>query len=647
MMSRVVAIFVIISWIGLYALVQLPSVSTEEKHALIERFNFRQYAVPVDNRIPAGDRLPVNPALKHIEPWISTVGASIAALDLDLDGLENDLCITDPRTRSLYVAPAMAADQRFAPATLLVVNRDFSEASFPSGCRVGDFNEDGLADILAIFFGRSPIILMQKSDTDLPLEQRFVKQELVTGDVQDWYTSTATLADLDNDGHIDVILGNYFPDGNSVYNANSTHYPSFHNSLSNADNAGSNRIFLWKKSNSGLEPYVEFKEADSGMPEGDDERWTLAIGAADINRDGASDLYIANDFGPDGMYLNESTPGSLSFRRLTGKKGFSIPKSKVLGHDSFKGMGVDFGDVNRDGYYDIFVSNIAGEWKLEEGHFLWMNTGDRAAIEEGIAPFVEKSSSLGVAYSGWGWDTKFADFDNDGVLEALQATGFFRGEVNKWPELHQWSMNLDPLLSDPKTWPNMIGGDISGDEGNPFYVMSSEGHFEDISEELGVAGPWLSRGFAIADIDGDGDLDYAVGNQWEDHYLLLNETNNGNGFLSLSLLLPLDSNSGFTSSPRRPLAREGTPAIGAEVTVTGPKGEKFIGFVDGGNGHAGARSKSVHFGLGAVSENEEVSVQIRWRNRLGKLNNWEGKLPVGQHTILLGNQDQYAANTDF
>jgi hypothetical protein len=88
------------------------------------------------------------------------------------------------------------------------------------------------------------------------------------------------------------------------------------------------------------------------------------------------EIYIGNDFGPDRLLHNESTPGHLKFRLLEGKRHFTDPKSFVLGHDSFKGMGCDFGDLNQDGLLDIYVSNIADKFALAESHFLWQSTGD-------------------------------------------------------------------------------------------------------------------------------------------------------------------------------------------------------------------------------------------------------------------------------
>jgi hypothetical protein len=88
------------------------------------------------------------------------------------------------------------------------------------------------------------------------------------------------------------------------------------------------------------------------------------------------EIYIANDFGPDRLLLNRSTPGNPRFILVEGKRGLATPRSKVLGRDSFKGMGVDFGDVVEDGHPAIAVSNISSPYALLESHFLFVNTGD-------------------------------------------------------------------------------------------------------------------------------------------------------------------------------------------------------------------------------------------------------------------------------
>src|ERR1044071_1107033 len=128
-------------------------------------------------------------------------------------------------------------------------------------------------------------------------------------------------------------------------------------------------------------------------------------------------------------------------------------------------------------------------------------------MKQGIAPYYDAGEELGLSRSGWGWDARLADFNNDGVLEAVQATGFLRGETNRWPELHELAMGNDQLLSNPRSWPSFKpGDDISGRGHNPFFVRGSDGRYHDIASELGMADRRVSRGIAIADVDGDGRL---------------------------------------------------------------------------------------------------------------------------------------------
>lgn len=616
----------------LYQLSAKPALSSSERQHLTQRFEFDRFQIakPTDKAIKTV--MEVNPHLAHIAPWMSSVGAGIALFDLEGEGVEDDLCVTDPSSQTVFLQHTSRGTPNYSTEILLESGTHYNEASLPTGCRAGDFNEDGRADLLVTFFGRPPYLLIQKTSETSANESRFYLQDVVPPDENHWYTATATLADLDGDGHIDFVLGNYFQDNSDIYDATSERKPELHRSLSNARNGGKNRFFLWRSSTSSS---AEFVEVDTNLPEDEINQWTLGIGSADLNHDGLGDLYIANDFGPDAIYINTSKPGNLTFKRVDGNRGFTTLKSKALGHDSFKGMSIDFADINRDGQYDMFVSNIAAEWKLEESHFFWMSTGDQTSWENNVAPYTEESFSLGVSESGWGWDTKLADFDNDGQLEAIQATGFIRGKINRWPEMHQWATGLDNFIEDPSVWPYMIDGDINGYDTNPFYVMDKKGRFRDIAQDIGVAGPWVSRGFAVGDIDGDGDLDFAVANQWDNHYLFVNNSSPHNKSLSLQLLLPRDPNTKFKTSKGHTAANDAVIAIGSEVTITMADGSKRKSFVDGGNGHSGARGKFLHFGLGD-NQQTPVKAEITWRGFNGQLNRWSGKLESGKHTILLG-----------
>ena len=131
----------------------------------------------------------------------------------------------------------------------------------------------------------------------------------------------------------------------------------------------------------------------------------------------------------------------------------TTPSSKVLGRDSYKGMGVDFGDLNGDGLLDICVSNITLPFALEESNFAFVSTGELDLMGRGIAPYTDKSELLGLSRSGWSWDVRLGDFDNGGVPQVLQATGFIKGDTYRWPELQELAMGNDELLSNPSSWP--------------------------------------------------------------------------------------------------------------------------------------------------------------------------------------------------
>jgi hypothetical protein len=306
-------------------------------------------------------------------------------------------------------------------------------------------------------------------------------------------------------------------------------------------------------------------------------------------------------------------------------------------------MGVDFGDLNDDGLPDIYVSNITQEYGLEESHFVFLSTGHIELMKKGVGPYIDRSESLGLSRSGWGWEVRLADFNNDGVLEALQATGFLKGNVNRWPELHEVVMGNDQLLRNARSWPILRSGDdISGNGHNYFFVRGPDGRFHDIAVQLSLDQPLLTRGIATADVDGDGRLDYAVANQWETSYFYRNESNNPGAFLGIRLRLPVGDNVSQTRVCRQGPAATvlpSRPAIGAEARVFLPGRAPLVQQVDGGNGHSGKRSPDLQFGLGQLAGNKLVTVELRWRDAQGTLQRETIQLlPSSWYSILLGRE---------
>ena len=593
----------------LYLLARLPELSTSERSQLAAHFRFEKSVLP---EVPGPEQRwvrPVNPSLRRIASWISSVGAAVALNDLDGDGLPNDVCYVDVRTDQVIVAPVPGTPARYQPFALNPAPLRFDRDTMaPMGCLPGDMDEDGRMDILVYYWGRSPIAFLRRGAqmnaaafTPVEIDNRGER----------WFTNAATFADLDGDGHADLIVGNYFPDGSRILDAHATNQEHMQHSMSRAFNGGRKHLLRW------VGP-AQFREQTGVLSDEVSRGWTLAIGAADLDGDLLPEIYFANDFGPDRLLYNRSTPGHFRFELLHGERTLTVPRSKVLGNDSFKGMGVDFADLNGDGYPDIFVSNIAMTYALLESHFVFESTGHPELMKQGIAPYVDRSEPLGLSRSGWAWDAKLADFNNDGTFEALQAVGFVKGQVDRWPELQELAMGNDELLPDPRSWPRFQpGDDLCGNLHNPFFVKSASGRYYDVAVEMGLGESHVSRGIAIADVDGDGRLDYAVANQWEPSLFFHNSSPQPGQFLGLRLRLAPDR-----------------PAIGAAATVFLPDGRRMTAQVDGGNGHSGKRSQDIHFGLGSVPAQTPLRVTMRWRDVAGVHESTE-QLTPGWHTVRL------------
>jgi hypothetical protein len=631
-----------------YCLARYPCLSPGECHQLAANFRFdRLPLAEVANHPPYKFVRQVHPSLSRISAWISSLGASVAMADLDGDGLPNDLINIDPRTDLVTIAPVPGTGSRYAPFTLDPAPLPFDRTTMaPMGVLVGDFNEDGLADVLVYYWGRSPVIFLRKKTAGTEpgkpgaiAAADYAPVELSAAGER-WFSNGAIQADLDGDGHVDLVIGNYFQDGAHILDANAGGVEVMNEGLAKAMTGGRKHFFLWDGASSGENPTVHFREATNVVSPAVEHGWTLAMGAADLDGDQLPELYFAHDFGPDRLLHNESTPGHLKFTVLEGRRRFSDPKSCVLGHDSFKGMGCDFGDVNGDGLLDIYVSNIADRFALCESHFLWLSTGQLDDMKRGVAPYVQASEELGLSRSGWGWDCRLADFDNRGVLQAIQAVGFLRGKINRWPELQSLGTSNDKIVHDPRLWPSFKpGSDLSGHDLNPFFVRAKDGRYYDVGREVGFTEPMVTKAIALADVDGDGRLDFAFGNQWGPSYYYHNLSPGAGAFLGLHLLLPLADQADAPLRERTGhpgIDLRGRPAICAQAQLTLPDGHKLVGQVDGGSGHSGRRSPDIHLGLGKLDANIRLDVVLKWRDVHGQFQQTTLKLAPGWHTVLLG-----------
>jgi hypothetical protein len=629
---------------GFYVMSLEPKLPDDEAAALAARFRFQPAPFPEISGLSHKSVREVHPSLRHIAGMISFVGAAVALGDLDGDGLPNDLIHVDPRTDQVTVAPVPTADgepSRFAPFLLIPSPLEFDPAIMaPVGCLIGDFNEDGLSDILVYYWGRSPILFLRKDGGGSPARDQFASAELVAQPAR-WYTGAVTQADFDGDGHVDLIVGNYFPDDARVLDARGTGTEQMPDSISRAFNGGRKRLFLWQSAATGADPGVRYQIAEGALPGDVVTQWTFGFAAADLDGDLLPELYCVHDWGQDRLLHNRSQPGEPHFAVVAGQRSITTPRSKALGYDTFSGMGVDVGDLNGDGRPDLFVSNITANWGLHESNFAFMSTGQIERLREGVAPYRDESEDWGLSRGGWTWEARLGDFDNDGVLEAMQAAGYLKGTINRWPELQEAALGNDRLVRFPWVWSSMASGDyINGADRNPFFVRASSGRYFDIAERIGIPAGTISRGIATADVDGDGRLDFAVANQWGPSHFYRNMAPQPGAFLGLDLRLPIGDGSGESATVLRGRVQPAIPsrpAIGAHARIHLPDGRVLAAEVDGGTGHSGKRSPDLHFGLGEVDPAAELGVELDWRGSDGRVRSRRMDLTPGWHTVVLGN----------
>jgi enediyne biosynthesis protein E4 len=627
--------------VALWGVARQPSISAAELQKVASPYKFVEMPIAMPPGYhPTQTIRQVNPAYYHLRSWISSVGAGIALTDVTGHGRDDGMCIVDPRTNDVIVTytPTAPPQDRFTPFVLNPAPLPYDSSMAPMGCAPGDFTGDGRMGFLVYYWGRSPILFLPRSTATTPTASAYRPVELLPEYAQsgqyggpDWNTNAVNIADFDGTGHPDIFIGNYWPDS-AVLDPHGLDNVQMPASLSNARNGGGDYIFKWVGATSGPDPTVRYALQPDALPYTTSDGWTLAAASADLTGNGLPDLYIANDFGEGHLLYNESTPGHIRFTEALGHRNPTTPKSFVVGKGSFKGMGVDFGDLDDNGKFDFMISDITTAFGLEESNLVFMNTAASDAamkqdLASGYAPFSQDAQQMGMAWTGWAWDVKMGDFLNSGHLDVVQSDGFIKGTINRWPWLQEMAMTNDDLLSNPANWPLVEpGDDIAGHQCVAFYAQAPGGGYVNISKQLGLCVDTPTRGIAIADTRGDGREDFAIARQWGPPAFYANESHVGN-YLGLQLYRPVAG-----GHPGTGLEGPGSPAYGATVQIFTPHHTQ-IAQLDGGSGHSGKDSFEVSFGLG--SYNGPVTVQVHWRGTNGTLYRQTLHLTPGTHDLLL------------
>ncbi len=348
----------------------------------------------------------------------------LAVVDFDNDGWDD-----------LYVMG------RWGPNQMLRNNKDgtFTDVARDIGLDINglcncaifaDFDNDGDADA---FIGRS----LERSVYLVNENGRYVDRtrEACGNMPLPFLVSTISAVDYNQDGLLDVYLGLYAPPQKSgtpdkwakqffpekMAQEILKRFPASHRYV---NRLGPPNLLLANRGSGRFSVAAETAEL---------AEWhnTYQSVWSDFDGDGDPDVYVCNDFAPDHLYRNDG-PGS-----APGKPRFVDVSGELAGNamQGF-GMGASWGDFDRDGKIDLYVSNMfskAGRritGSIEgldprlphsaRGNLLFQNNGTSFRQLAGTAP-----GTMRVAKAGWAYGAQFVDIDNDGWLDIYSASGFY------------------------------------------------------------------------------------------------------------------------------------------------------------------------------------------------------------------------------
>ncbi len=405
------------------------------------------------------------------------------------------------------------------------------------GVAVGDYDNDGRPDL---FVTRWRSYGLYHNRGDGRFEDATASAGL--GGDRDWPTSAAW-ADLDNDGDLDLYVCHYLQwdpataaPCHRVNSAETTYcnprgFPALPDHVFRNDRGR----------------FVDVT-AEAGIV--DLEGRGLGVVAADLDEDGRTDLFVAND-----------TSANYFFRNLGGfrfvEEGVASGLATSAGGGYLAGMGVACGDYDGDGRLDLAVTNFFGESTT-----LYHNHG------RGL--FSDRSAAAGLAAPTrfvLGFGLAALDANNDGRLDLAQANG----HVEDYRPTIPYAMPAQLFLGD------------------------ASGRLIDVTDRAGAAWqvPRLGRGLAAGDLDNDGRIDLLLVAENAPLAILRNQADAENHFLMLALE--------GTASNR--------DAVGARVTVTA-SGRARVAVRFGGGSYLSASDSRLHFGLGPARVAE--CVEVRW-----------------------------------
>ena len=429
------------------------------------------------------------------------------------------------------------ADGRFTDVTAEAGGGD---PGYGMGVTAGDADGDGDVDLYVTNAGRDTFY---RNDGG-----RFVDATAQAGFTKELWSASAGFVDYDGDGDLDLFVTHYldFDPGMRVTDSGGRpEYPG-PGCCAGVDDA------LFRNEGGGRFVDVSVEAGIAGSP-----GKGLGVAFLDADRNGAVDIFVANDGEANRLWLQES-PGRFTDRAVALGVAFNVYGAAEAS------MGVALGDVNGDARADLFLTHLN-----QETNTLYLSEEDGGFRDATIG------SGLGaVSVDRTGFGAEFVDFDLDGDLDLLAVNGrVLRGPLRPGARAGgHWA----PYAEENQLWIQ----DGTGGFGEDRVLCGT------LCGEIAV-----SRGLAIGDLDGDGDSDVLITDAAGQARLYRNEQATGHHWLGLS---PLGT-------------RGGVPTPGTSICIRAGE-RRQCASVPSGRSYLSAHDLRVRFGLGEVAAVDEVRV---------------------------------------
>jgi hypothetical protein len=333
----------------------------------------------------------------------------------------------------------------------------------------------------------------------------FAESAAAYGIADQGYTTHAAFFDYDRDGDLDLYLvNNAFRPSNSM---------GIQNTRDVRDPLGGDKLY---RNDGGR--FLDVSEAAGIF--GSEIGFGLGVAISDLNRDGWPDIYVSNDFfEQDYLYINN------------GDGTFTESVERQMPYISYSSMGLDIGDIDNDGWPDVYVLDMLPEdeyrfkttagfesWDLYQSRlrvdFHHQFTRNMLHLNGRTGAFSEIGLLAGVARTDWSWSALIADFDLDGHKDIHVSNGYLRDVT---------SQDYMSFLGNPRTLRAAREGDrvdwlglVEAMSSTPLpnYAFRNRGDltFSNEGEAWGLDTPGFSSGAAYGDLDGDGAPDLVVSN---------------------------------------------------------------------------------------------------------------------------------------